>query len=306
MMSSKSSTITSAAAERVALTPELMELIFLDTDLRTLLVSAQRVCKTWNGIIQSSRQIQCAMFFEPIAPSTDEEITQGRTINPLLADRFPSFFTTARNTIKRTADEEFLQENIKFNGENEPFTFMDDPPRGSTSKRRGPKTVQPTTKRDAFLRTGSSWRRMLPQQPAAPNVGLIEVRGPCERSWYSDVIKPKPEACSVVTMGMLYDMVYRFMGQKGDKSKFCVYWRNAKMDKSHDFSQWYGRCREEYGILADWPDDIGIVVIRNACNNGDWNNSVQSMASLDAKYKPQEMVLYNPELLYKDGEDWFG
>ncbi|KAK9780399.1 hypothetical protein SCAR479_02514 [Seiridium cardinale] len=296
-----------SAAARVASMPELMELIFKDTDSRTLLVSAQRVNKTWRDIIQNSHQVQRNMFFKPIAPESDEEIIEGRTINPLLAEVFPTFFKTMpkpgeRRRGKRggTSMLNTQADETSSGYDSKPFSFMDDPPVPRRSKR----LVSSRSRREAFLRKGASWRNMLVQQPAAPHVGYIEVRGPMERMFYSDIIKNKTNG-SGVTMGMLYDMVYRFMGQNNDRSRSCVYWRDEQADKTRGLYNSYNR--GEYGILADYSDDVGIVVIRHAypLEKGQ-NGDVRQVSSLDKTYRPAEMQLYNPKLVCLAAEDWFG
>lgn len=46
-------------------TVELLELILLEIDMQTLLTSASRVSKFWNGVIQKSTQLQSALYFRP-------------------------------------------------------------------------------------------------------------------------------------------------------------------------------------------------------------------------------------------------
>jgi hypothetical protein len=47
------------------LIPELIKLILFHTNLRTLLVSAQRVCSAWRNVIVHSPQLQKRLFFTP-------------------------------------------------------------------------------------------------------------------------------------------------------------------------------------------------------------------------------------------------
>ncbi|KAL4954382.1 hypothetical protein BDW69DRAFT_163300, partial [Aspergillus filifer] len=58
--------ITRSAANRVLETPELLEMILVQTDMRTLLISAQRVCRTWKALIDHSPSLQRALFFTPV------------------------------------------------------------------------------------------------------------------------------------------------------------------------------------------------------------------------------------------------
>lgn len=297
----------SCAGERLALTPELMELVFVNTDFRTLLVSGQRVCKTWRDIIRESHEIQRAMFFEPVDPTADREAAQqSQTVNPLLAKIFPPFFKTAPKRGLGLLEYYTKVVSADYGHDQKPFAFMDyEPVRVRSGNGRSTRLVAPWSKREAFLRAGASWRRMLVQQPAAPNVGYIEVRGPGERVFYSDIIEPKPGAHGAVTMGMLYDIVYCFMGQKKDKSRFCVYWRDARAERSCVVDQWYDIC--EMQILSGYPEDVDIVVIRQASHPmKDESGPAQPVSSLLQKYRPVEMKAYNPELVCMGGEDWFG
>lgn len=45
--------------------PELLELILLHVDLRTILTSAQRVSRAWHALVTTSTALQRALFFAP-------------------------------------------------------------------------------------------------------------------------------------------------------------------------------------------------------------------------------------------------
>lgn len=55
-----------SAAGRVFAIPELLEEILLHLPFQNILVDAQRVDKTWQAVIKTSRKLQQALFFEPI------------------------------------------------------------------------------------------------------------------------------------------------------------------------------------------------------------------------------------------------
>lgn len=64
-------------------TAELAEAIFLELPMRGLLVNVQRTCKQWKAVLDGSRKLQQAMFFEPIAdqalhPDTPHELAETR------------------------------------------------------------------------------------------------------------------------------------------------------------------------------------------------------------------------------------
>lgn len=70
-------------------TPELLEAILLDLDMRSLLTAAVRVCRQWRDLIQGSILLQRALFFEcEETPAGAGEIT----FNLLLTEIFPLLF----------------------------------------------------------------------------------------------------------------------------------------------------------------------------------------------------------------------
>ena len=62
----------------VLATPEVLEMILLHTDMRTLLTSCQRVCRDWRNLITKSPSIQKALFF-----------TQSKNPNGAREKRYP-------------------------------------------------------------------------------------------------------------------------------------------------------------------------------------------------------------------------
>ncbi|PYI11377.1 hypothetical protein BO78DRAFT_413846 [Aspergillus sclerotiicarbonarius CBS 121057] len=125
-------------------TPELLEMILLQLDLRTLLASAQRVCRAWNGLIQESSFIQEALFLKPIKKRDSNPIE--RTLNPLLSETFPAIFQQNETIFPRNK-EEFTLTNLDM--------------------------IKKPEKKAAYLRPEASWRRMLIQQPPAFEIGIF-------------------------------------------------------------------------------------------------------------------------------------
>ena len=111
---------------------ELLELILLQLDMRTLLIS-QRVCRKWNSLIRTSSNIQETLFFKPVIPGSVPTKVQ----NPLLAEVFPPFFIKMKGRISMNS-----------------FDMVKHP-----------------EKQRAYLRPEASWRRMLVQQPPAYQLG---------------------------------------------------------------------------------------------------------------------------------------
>ncbi|KAJ6178171.1 hypothetical protein N7519_008632 [Penicillium mononematosum] len=132
---------TRSAINKVMDTPEILEMILAGTDMRTLLTSAQRVCRNWASLIRNSRSVQKALFFIPIK---DSEWGVGEKIpNPLLTETFASFFPT----------------------KNRPDTYQFD--FHDLVMTRDASTMA------RFIRADASWRKMLVQQPPISKVGLF-------------------------------------------------------------------------------------------------------------------------------------
>jgi hypothetical protein len=173
---------------KVLTTPELLEIILLHLDTRTLLVSAQQVCQTWTVLIQSSPAIQQALFFQPFTPKLkrgkchaksiwnsvlpsplkkDTKLDQGsineyessytRPIyNPLLVQAFRPFFPSVYE-LPLIHDNEGKATETKHEGKEQekenPFSF---------------KTLDMLSspqKESAYKRKEASWRKMLLRQP---------------------------------------------------------------------------------------------------------------------------------------------
>jgi hypothetical protein len=77
---------TDSATARTLAVTELLELILLETDQRTLLTSCVRVCNTWQELITTSSALQKHLYFLP-------HETQHFSLNPLLDWGFPGWFS---------------------------------------------------------------------------------------------------------------------------------------------------------------------------------------------------------------------
>ncbi|CAG8381969.1 unnamed protein product [Penicillium salamii] len=125
------------SASKTFAIPELFELILLNLDTRTLLTKAQLICHTWTSFIQESPAIQWALFFKPEPIGSPWQ-------NPLLAEVFPSIFTSDPD----------VQSNVNLT-----FTNFD--------------LILNSHKFDAYMRPEASWRRMLVQQPPLSTLSLL-------------------------------------------------------------------------------------------------------------------------------------
>lgn len=139
--------MASLEPHKVFLITEILELILLATDTRTLLASAQRVCRKWHFLIQDSSDLQAALFFKPVNYTLPRGTPGIR--NPLLEECIWPWFC-ARQAHEWKAP---LVEG-------------------------GAKIPQIDPQSDeVFLRKGASWKRMLFQQPPRSCIGFIEKDG---------------------------------------------------------------------------------------------------------------------------------
>jgi hypothetical protein len=125
--------------------PEILVMILLKLDMRTLLLS-QRTCRSWFTAIKYSTEIQKALFFTPIERIPNQEPLQ----NSMLGEAFSALFdTTDPND---TEDEDDY-------GQSALSTFD---------------MIKKPQKLAAYLRPQASWRRMLVQQPPAHKFAVFK------------------------------------------------------------------------------------------------------------------------------------
>jgi hypothetical protein len=80
------------ASYRVLAIPELLALILIHLDQRSLLTKAQRVCKLWRDVLHASPALRRHVFF--YVPATEpRRLPEEKTLNPVLAEVFPPWFT---------------------------------------------------------------------------------------------------------------------------------------------------------------------------------------------------------------------
>lgn len=130
---------------KVFLITEVLEIILLATDLRTLLLS-QRVCRRWRNLIQGSHYLRAALFLEPVRyrlPRGEKGVR-----NPLLEKYFWPWLRASR---ARKAWQPPLE-----GGQIIP-------------------QMDPEIDRCFLDYKHASWRRMLFQQPPRSIVGVIEM-----------------------------------------------------------------------------------------------------------------------------------
>ncbi|PLN79779.1 hypothetical protein BDW42DRAFT_172105 [Aspergillus taichungensis] len=132
-----------SAVTTVLSTHELLEGILLQVDLRTLLISAQRVNHIWHDLISSSLPLQRALFFAP-----DDNNNTEHTFNPFLKNAFPTFF------LPLSGSSEGGRKKLDLNSL---------------------EMVLRPDKQTAYLRPAASWRRMLVRQPPVQKMLAVRV-----------------------------------------------------------------------------------------------------------------------------------
>jgi hypothetical protein len=207
--------------------PEIAELMLAHLDMRTLLVSATRVCQRWNSLISASLTLRKALFYDadddftgdelgwdPLASDDRDVSPQRPRFNPLLVQMFGScFFDFGRlHQFVRRAESFYT---MPWTSKPYSISFHDDPRYG-----RDYFLVKPEFKNDEdhrcalkdrqrFTRPNASWRRMLVLQPPPHHMGVLR--------WDSSDAFVRPEVAEValldksatggLRMGELYDFV---------------------------------------------------------------------------------------------------
>jgi hypothetical protein len=113
-----------------------------------------------------------------------------------------------------------------------------------------------SSRRDAFLRSGASWRRMFTQQPPTTKIGLFHVVGCVIRqssvNYQKMFWEPEPPDRGLC-MGWLYDRVWGHLAQ--ERMAGCIVWAKQACAAESDRAAWL----REHGPSDDrqpWLDFI--------------------------------------------------
>lgn len=195
------------ATTTVLTSPELLEALFLQCDLRSLLTSVQRVCRQWYEVAATSPVVQVHLYLR----SAKEHGGQVPTLNPLLADVFPPFFAPLS----------------QIDGDGTAFF-------GRDHVREMPLGRNP----EPFMRPDATWRVMHVQQPplralgvAMPSEGYAvvhEKKGRGVRSNTSSGSVRSDDCEEGIRMGELYDEVVRTLTAGG--LRWRILWRERVLD----------------------------------------------------------------------------
>ncbi|KAL6920001.1 hypothetical protein FSST1_004027 [Fusarium sambucinum] len=219
----------------VVFVAELLELILLHLDMKTLLVSASRVCRYWATTIAGSPRIQRALFFQPLPPAETER-PESFTLNPLLVEKFGRCFfdIDRKHTYLRRADS---------------FLRLPWAPEGAIAKQgtAGSLTLEKSKSLESLVRGNSSWRRMLVSQPPPPSLGYLRLD--VVDIWFHEVyttqIDPRPPLKGL-TMGQLYDMVHSTICRRENYTT----WYRVSWDKARELHQ-MEVCKEKVSRLLE-------------------------------------------------------
>lgn len=212
-------------ATKVLRVPELLENILANLSMRNLL-HAQRVSRHWNHVITYSPTLQQNLFFQPArtCPQPQENLTVD--INPLLQELFPPFISDLFTLDYGNVDDE--EDNI---------CLLQSRPgyEGSVDILRDQEWYKSETKRQAVLRSDSSWRRMFPSHPP-PRLGTFDVDMigcGCESDWMAAELSPEYKALNQnegLRMGLLWDAVVFVLDDFPQGQFSIVWWRRRDGD----------------------------------------------------------------------------
>ncbi|KAK1997975.1 F-box domain-containing protein [Colletotrichum falcatum] len=244
------------AMEAVLAIPELLEAILVQVDMRTLLLSAGRVSRTWKALMDGSPALQQTLFFMPVSdvsrgticglegtpfPKVPSEYrlpshSDARLINPLLAEKFDKCFFDFGPTYSCHRRANSFYEL--------PWSIRPEPVQTVREYWGGWSQVRPAEldeesaralaeSRRRFTRRGASWRRMLVSQPPPPSLGYMrfDIRSLAAKDQRvsTSLIGPGGQTAAVtpagLRMGELYDVVQYGAGHHGRHSLwFRVLW----------------------------------------------------------------------------------
>ena len=216
--------------DEVFSTTELLEGILYQLDRRTLLVSAQRVCKRWQDLITTSVQLQQRLYFWPEREDlgTDDGCLRSRRQNPLLRTAFHLLFLDGFEV--STKEYKTLREM--------PIADMKD------NRRR----------HLAFVREGASWRRMLVSQLPPRRIGFVFA------TKHFHPAAPYYKSCDFhlpqgLRMGQLYDMIHKIIWGDGSPGR-GDHWASICWDPPSDLPNW----STQAPVPSDWRNGLDLII----------------------------------------------
>ncbi|KAI0197546.1 F-box domain-containing protein [Astrocystis sublimbata] len=241
--------------DRVVCILELLELILLHLDMGTLLVSALRVSKMWNALINTSIALQRALYFQPALPSSQSDTTSQPVVNPLLKQRFGNCFFDNGVTYGYRANMFYMI----------PCAGLVPWPSWPGIHRNASKVedLMPLDLHEdeiicrKLTRKEASWRKMLVSQPPPLHLGYLKIE---EGSvWYDSVqrklLQPHIDLNSPgLRMGTLYDIVQYHLGHHDVESTwFHVIWNEARKPyATRPDTDWYNQLLQSTNVMVEF------------------------------------------------------
>ncbi|CAG9981930.1 unnamed protein product [Clonostachys byssicola] len=213
----------SPAQEAVFATRELFDDILLRLPIELILTAAQRVSKTWQCRIESSRPLQRHLFLLPDTSKTLKETGGDCTMNPLLYKHFGPMLgrTEVQGGGTSSADS---QPRVSRHGTGyTTIKAMQDMHLSIADMSGG------RARHKRFACAGATWRRMLVSQPPPRSVGYVEYAENGQSQRYGDAPLDVVTIPDGLRMGVLWDTIYRTLwspyGKDVERRLAFVSWR---------------------------------------------------------------------------------
>lgn len=227
------------------LPPELLEIVLLQLDITTLLLS-QRVSQNWAHCIRNSRPIQQALFLAPTPvgdANNNKSNDHGVVANPLLVQHFPFWFPK-RHT----------QYEAKCVGPSRLDSFL-------------------AARKHTHLRSDASWRRMLVVQPAVYSLAWVDRH---HGALATELCHWVFHLSGGLRMDTLYDLVVSEQRNESFYFRVCWSWNklvfrtspNSPLRDNTDWERSLSQAVEQSGVVLDTWD------ARKVDHGRTWNSVV--------------------------------
>ncbi|KAI0104177.1 hypothetical protein GGR51DRAFT_234575 [Nemania sp. FL0031] len=296
--------------------PELLEAILLHLDMTSLLVSASRVNKTWNYLIETSPAIQQALYFQPvlddytprnsqkhtnqesiqesIAITTDERAGVQPTVNPLLVKKFGEYFfdlSEEQRRVQYCCDAFHKLPWEENRGLDVPSIRQGNPKQDLITRVRMKRAIT-SQRRDCsrFTRRGASWRRMLVSQPPPKQLGALWQEAglpptlrPFQTAWKALIEPDTSMHTTGIRMGHLYDLIQYYAGHHDRNSLwYRVVWNHERPPFYSGFLE--DECKD---LLRRTPLVIELYDVEDLCR-GSETREPPDLESFDSTFRCQE------------------
>jgi hypothetical protein len=254
---------------------ELLKHILSFLDMRTLLVTAQRINRKCRATVKGSLSLQRTLYLRPQPPGLDPQ-NNDRRRNPLLVEAFPAWV------------EPLAEKNSRII---ERADYSSLPMCASQAKKK------------AFLRPEASWRIMLVTQPPIHKLGclMLYVEGGSPPDWMFKAL----EYTQGLRMGTLYDLCQRWASHPENMFLEIAWgpWDVAylrRLSRSHMSNEAMDKAIRECGMAVDiilfgrtgYENRVWKKKMVHAANAFDTQFSVNDKNQGDGLLKPLEESKY--------------